>query len=142
RRAVLYLAFFPMALFLQAVYSESLYMLLTLAAFVLAERGRWLETGLVAGLALLTRSAGLALLPPLLLLAWRSPHRPRAISSLAAAPGFSAFFPPGLCRQTGDAGGFRRSQAFWPRPLPPGGRLGGLWDGLRAGWAGSSSWSP
>src|SRR5438876_8065853 len=32
-RSVLYLAVFPMALFLQAVYSESLFLLLTLAAF-------------------------------------------------------------------------------------------------------------
>ena len=38
RRAVLYLAVFPMALFLQAVYSESLYLLLALGAFALAER--------------------------------------------------------------------------------------------------------
>ena len=40
RRAVLYLALFPTALFLQAVYSESLFLFLSLAAFVLAERGR------------------------------------------------------------------------------------------------------
>src|SRR5439155_6866772 len=33
RRAVLYLAVFPMALFFQAVYSESLYLLLCVAAF-------------------------------------------------------------------------------------------------------------
>ena len=38
-RAVLYLAVFPTALFLQAVYSESLYLALVLAAFLLAERG-------------------------------------------------------------------------------------------------------
>src|SRR5262245_35677729 len=40
RRAVLYLAIFPTAFFLQAVYSESLYLFLCLAAFALAERGR------------------------------------------------------------------------------------------------------
>ena len=39
RRAVLYLAFFPTALFLQAVYSESLFLFLCLGAFLLAERG-------------------------------------------------------------------------------------------------------
>ena len=58
RRAVLYLALFPIALFLQAVYSESLYLLLTLAAFVLAERERCLPAGAAAGLALLTRPPG------------------------------------------------------------------------------------
>src|SRR5205807_8304264 len=65
RRAVLYLAVFPMSLFLQAVYSESLFLLLALAAFVLAERGRHLEAGVAAGLAILTRAIGIALLPSL-----------------------------------------------------------------------------
>ena len=49
RRAVLYLAVFPMALFLQAVYSESLFLALTVAAFLLAERNRWLAAGAVTG---------------------------------------------------------------------------------------------
>jgi hypothetical protein len=136
RRAVLYLAFFPMALFLQAVYSESLYLLLTLAAFVLAERGRWWETGLVAGLALLTRSAALALLPPLLLMAWRSPQRSRAVAWLALAPALFAAFPLVLWQQTGDPWAFAHSQDLWHRHLSPAGPLGGLWNGLRAGWAG------
>jgi len=69
RRAVLYLAVFPMAFFLQAVYSESLYLVLCLAAFLLAERGRFLQAGIVAGLVLLTRPVGVALLPALALLA-------------------------------------------------------------------------
>src|ERR1051325_5216285 len=41
RRAVVYLAVFPMALFLQAVYSESLFLALALGAFLLGERRRW-----------------------------------------------------------------------------------------------------
>lgn len=45
RRAVLYLAVFPMTLFLQAMYSESLYLLLAIAAFVLAKRGRFQHQG-------------------------------------------------------------------------------------------------
>ena len=69
RRSVLYLAVFPMALFLQAVYSESLFLLLVLAAFTFAERDRFAAAGLVAGLAILTRATGLALLPALALLA-------------------------------------------------------------------------
>src|SRR5205085_10101646 len=69
RRAVLYLALFPFALFLQAVYSESLYLLLTLAAFVLAERRRIAWAGVVVGLAVLARPTGLALVPPLILIA-------------------------------------------------------------------------
>src|SRR5207247_8014057 len=78
-RAVLYLAIFPTALFLQAVYSESLYLLLVLAAFVTAERGRFAAAGVLSGLAILTRVTGLALLPALAVLAWRAPDRKRAL---------------------------------------------------------------
>ena len=60
--AVLYVAVFPMALFLQAVYNESLFLLLALACFTFAERGRWAGAATAAGLAMLTRPTGLALL--------------------------------------------------------------------------------
>src|SRR5206468_6508602 len=73
RRAVLYLAVFPMSLFLQAVYSESLFLALALGAFLLAERRQWLGAGAVTGLAVLTRISGVALLPALAVLAWRRP---------------------------------------------------------------------
>src|SRR2546422_1100683 len=78
RRAVLYLAVFPMALFLQAVYSESVYLLLVLAAFLLAERGRWLGAGAATGLALLTPPFGVALPPSLSMRALLSPLLLRA----------------------------------------------------------------
>ena len=89
-RSVLYLAIFPMALFLQAVYSESLFLLLSLAAFSLAERGRFAGAGVVAGLAILTRVAGLALLPALAVLTWRHRERLRALGKLALALPLSA----------------------------------------------------
>ena len=57
-RAVLYLAIFPFAVFLQAVYSEAVFLLFALAAFVLAERGRFLGAGVATGLAWLTRPLG------------------------------------------------------------------------------------
>ena len=136
RRAVLYLAVFPTALFLQAVYSESLYLLLVLAAFVLAERRRFLEAGTIAGLALLTRPAGIALLPALALLAWRSPRRRRALASLAPAPLLFGVYPLLLWLQTGHPWGFASSQGIWHRHPSYAGPLGGIWDGLRAGFAG------
>lgn len=136
RRAVLYLAFAPMALFLQAVYSEALYLLLALCSFVLAERRRWLGAGALAGLALLTRIAGLALLPALALLAWRSPERRRALLSLGAAPLLFSAYPLYLGARTGDPWAFLRAQELWHRQLSWAGPLGGVWDGLRAGWAG------
>src|SRR3954454_21502337 len=93
RRAVLYLALFPFALFLQAVYSESLYLLLTLAVFVVAERGRFLAAGAIAGLALLRRPTAAALLPALALLAWRERERWRSLASLALAPLLFTAYP-------------------------------------------------
>ena len=136
RRAVLYIAVFPFALFLQAVYSESLYLLLTLAAFVLAERRRFLAAGGAAGLALLTRPTGVALLPALALLAWRERNRLRALASLALAPLLFAAYPLYLWRAEGDPWAFVHAQRIWNRHLSPAGPLGGIWDGLRAGWAG------
>jgi 4-amino-4-deoxy-L-arabinose transferase-like glycosyltransferase len=136
RRTVLYLAIFPFALFLQAVYSESLFLLLTLAAFALAERRRFLAAGAVTGLALLTRPTGLALLPGLALLAWRERDRVRALASLAIAPLLFAAYPLYLWQAEGDAWAFLHAQRIWSRHLSPAGPLGGIWDGLRAGWAG------
>jgi hypothetical protein len=136
RRAVLYLAFFPFALFLQAVYSESLYLLLTLAAFTLAERRRFLAAGAVTGLALLARPTGVALLPALALIAWQERDRLRALASLAVAPVLFAAYPLYLWRAEGDPWAFLHAQRIWSRHLSPAGPLGGIWDGLRAGWAG------
>jgi hypothetical protein len=132
RRAVLYLAVFPTALFLQAVYSESLFLALAIGAFLLAERRQFLGAGLVAGLALLTRPAGLALLPPLALLAWRAPDRRRALGGLAVAPALFAVFPLVLWGQVGDAWAFLDAQERWHRHLSPAGPLGGIWEGVRA----------
>ncbi|HET7856304.1 MAG TPA: mannosyltransferase family protein [Gaiellaceae bacterium] len=136
RRAVLYLALFPMTLFLLAVYSEALFLLLTVAAFVLAERRRFLPAGLVAGLALLTRPVGVALLPPLALLAWRSPDRTGALVRLASAPLLFLVYPVVLWLQRDDPWAFARAQDIWSRHLSYAGPLGGIWDGLRSAWAG------
>ena len=129
-RAVLYLAVFPTALFLQAVYSESLFLFLCLAAFALAERARFAEAGAVAGLALLTRPTALALLPPLALLARR-----RSWQLLTALP-IAAVYPLLLWRRIGDPWAFAHAEGTWHRHLSAAGPLGGSWDALRAGWAG------
>jgi hypothetical protein len=138
RRAVLYLAVFPMTLFLIAVYSESLFLLLALATFVLAERGKWLPAWSTAGLAILTRIAGVALLPALLLMAWRAPNRRRALAGIAIPVVLFAVYPAYLSAKTGNTWSFvsAESQIHWQRHLSYAGPLGGIWDGLRAGWAG------
>ena len=130
RRAVLYLAVFPMALFLQAVYSESLFLLCCLGAFTLAERGRFAGAGAVAGLALLTRPNGLALVPPLALLAWRSRNRLQALAGIAVALPLAAIYPLYLWRRLDDPWAFARAQELWHRHLSPFGPLGGIRDAL------------
>jgi hypothetical protein len=136
RRAVLYLAVFPFAVFLGAVYSESLFLLLAIAAFVFAERGSFLGAGVAAGLAWLTRPLGVALLPALAVIAWRAPQRGRALLQLATAPALFALYPLWLWWRLDDPFAFVRAEDVWSRHVSWAGPLGGLWDGLRAGWAG------
>jgi hypothetical protein len=136
RRSVLYLAVFPMALFLQAVYSESLFLLLVLAAFTLVERERFALGGLVAGLAILTRASGLALLPALVLLAWGHQDRRRALAGIALALPVAAIYPLVLWQQVGDPWAFANAQDRWHRHVSRAGPFGGIWDGLVSGWRG------
>jgi hypothetical protein len=135
RRTVLYLAVFPMSLFLQAVYSESLFLLLVLAAFLAAERAHFAAAGALAGLGILTRFAGIALLPALTVLAWRRRERARALASLAVALPIAALYPLVLWQQVGDPWAFWDAQDRWHRRLSPAGPLGGIWEAL-------TNWTP
>ncbi|HNX50330.1 MAG TPA: mannosyltransferase family protein [Thermoanaerobaculaceae bacterium] len=65
RRAAVYLLVFPTSFFFSAVYTESLFLMLTVAAFLAARRGRWWLAGLAGGLAAATRLPGVALVVPL-----------------------------------------------------------------------------
>ena len=64
-RAALYILAFPTTLFLSSVYTESLFILVTVAAFYHARRGQWLAAGAFGGVAALTRSPGILLCAPL-----------------------------------------------------------------------------
>jgi len=137
-RGVLYLALFPTALFLGAVYSESLYLALSIGVFLLAERGKLLGAAGLAGLAGLTRVAGIALLPALVVFAWRAPDRGRALASLLLAPALWLVYPLALWLQIDRPLSFLDAQRDgWQRELSPLGPLGGLWNGLVAGWDGA-----
>ena len=59
------MALFPMSFFLSAVYSESLYLALSIGVFWSARRGRFVIACALAGLAAATRSAGIVLLVPI-----------------------------------------------------------------------------
>jgi hypothetical protein len=135
-RAVVYLAVFPTALFLQAVYAESLFLALAIGTFLCAERGRWPAVGALAGLALLTRPTAIALAPALVLLAWHSRSRLRALGSLLIAPLLFLPFPIVLHAQLGSGTAFLHAERFWHRQVSPFGPLSGVWRAVRAAWAG------
>lgn len=77
RLAVMLTAFAPMAFFFSAVYSESLYLALSVGLFWSARHGRWAWVGVLGALAGATRSAGLVLLVPALMLYLYGPREDR-----------------------------------------------------------------
>jgi hypothetical protein len=78
RLAVLVTALAPMAFFFSAVYSESLYLALSVGLFWCARQGRWGWAGVLGALASATRSAGLVLIVPMLVLYLYGPREDRA----------------------------------------------------------------
>ncbi len=70
RRALIALAVFPTALFLAAAYAESLFLLLSLGAFLALRAHRWPLVGLLIALATLTRPVGILLLAAVAAEAW------------------------------------------------------------------------
>ena len=78
RLAVLLVAFAPMAFFLSADYSESLYLALSVGLFWCARHGRWAWVGVLGALAGATRSAGVVLLLPALVLYLYGPREDRS----------------------------------------------------------------
>jgi hypothetical protein len=88
RGTLLLVAFAPTAFFFSAVYSESLFLLTSVGAFLAARRGRWAWAGLLGGLAALTRNSGVLLLVPLALLFLYGPRADRAAPPAGAGSGY------------------------------------------------------
>ncbi|MGA9876443.1 MAG: mannosyltransferase family protein [Solirubrobacteraceae bacterium] len=78
RLVVLLSAFAPMAFFFSAVYSESLYLALSVGVFLCARRGRWATAAMLGALASATRSTGVVLMLPIALLYLYGPREDRA----------------------------------------------------------------
>jgi hypothetical protein len=78
RLVVLLVAFAPMAFYFSAVYSESLYFALSVGVFLCARRGQWAKAASLAALASATRSTGIVLMVPLVLLYLYGPRSDRA----------------------------------------------------------------
>jgi hypothetical protein len=94
RVAVLLTAFAPMAFYFSAIYSESLYLALSVGLFLCARRGRWASAAALGALAGATRSTGVVLLVPLLLLYLYGPRDDRdperSTGAVALEPGHDA----------------------------------------------------
>jgi hypothetical protein len=71
-RSALLTAIFPFSFFFGMVYTESLFLLLTVFAFYAFRTRRWLLGGVSGGLASATRVNGILLLPALAWIAWRN----------------------------------------------------------------------
>jgi hypothetical protein len=131
RPTIVLLAVFPAAVYFGAPYSESLFLLLAVGAFYAARTDRWACAGACAGLASASRSAGLLLLLPLVLIWWSSrPRSPRDAAWLALAPLGIAAYAAWLGLVEGDAFRFLDVQEAWSRELSV--PLSGAWDGLVA----------
>jgi hypothetical protein len=75
---VLLVALFPASLFLSAVYTESLFLMLSVSAVYAARREQWALAGLSGGLAAASRSTGVLILIPLALLYLYGPREARS----------------------------------------------------------------
>jgi hypothetical protein len=144
RNAVLVTALFPMAFFFSAVYSESLFLALSIGAVYAARRERWLWAGVLGALAAATRSAGVLLLVPLAMIyAWdvgrptwraRRPLRPDVLW-LALVPCGLAAYCAFLALGGQDALAPFHAQDVWFRSFA--GPFVGAWDGLVAAFDGA-----
>ncbi len=94
RRAIFYVSIFPSAVFFSAVYTESLFFMLTVASFYYMRSHRWWLAGAIGCLAALTRVEGVLLIVPFVM-EWYAQYRStpgRGAFNLLA----SALIPMGL----------------------------------------------
>jgi len=155
RLAVTVTAFAPMAFFLSAVYSESLYLALSVGLFWSARQGRWAIVGVLGALAAATRSTGLVLALPAAMIYLYGPredrvpdfvrvgrrrmlprYRPRGdILWLAALPLGVIVYGGCLALAGGDPLDPFRAQSVWGRHFA--GPYVGVWDGVKAAFEGA-----
>ncbi len=155
RLAVMVTALAPMAFFFSAVYSESLYLALSVGLFWSARQGRWALVGVLGALAAATRSTGLVLALPAAMIYLYGPREDRA-ADFARAVGrrllpryrvrrdvlWLALLPLGvavyggcLALAGGDALAPFNAQGVWGRHFA--GPYVGAWDGMKAAVGGA-----
>lgn len=112
-RAAVYLLVFPTTVFLSAVYAESLFLLLAIAATYHARRREWLLAGALAALAALTRPFGAVVALPLAMEALRRPVALRGLAATLLAPATFLAWLAVLWLITGDPRALLTAQAQW-----------------------------
>ncbi len=157
RLVVMLIAFSPMAYFFSAVYSESLFLALSVGCFWQARNGRWASAGLLGGLGAAERGSGVALIVPLVILFLYGPRldqvpsyvSPRGSSFRRLLPryrptpalGWVLLVPAGLGAYVLGLAVFSGhglapfgAEHVWFRHFA--GPFGGIWDGAVAAWDG------
>jgi Dolichyl-phosphate-mannose-protein mannosyltransferase len=84
---VLILAFAPLSFFFSAVYTESLFLLLSVATIYVAREERWALAALLGGLAALTRSTGVLLCVPIVIMIFKAHRLDRRLAWALLVPG-------------------------------------------------------
>lgn len=155
RLAVMLTAFAPMAFYFSAVYSESLYVALSVGLFWSARQGRWMYVGALGALAGATRSTGLVLALPALMIYLYGPREDRVADFarerigrlrpryalrrdalwLALMPAGVVVYGAFLALGGGDPLAPFHAQDVWGRHFA--GPYVGIWDGLKAAFQGA-----
>ncbi len=122
RRAIFYISIFPTAVFFSAVYTESLFLMLTVASFYYMRERRWWLAGAIGLLASLTRIEGMLLAVPFAI-EWWSAHREnlraglRNLVPIFLIPLGLLLFMGYLWVLNGDPLYFTHIQSHWNRQL-------------------------
>jgi hypothetical protein len=125
-RGVFVLAFVPVSFYFSSAYSESLFLFLLLAVFMLCQNKRWLAAGLCAAFLSATRAAGVFIVFPMLLYLAREPgfipaalrldaFAMRRLAAVSLAPLGAFLWMAYLHFSTGDALAFIHVQTLWYR---------------------------
>jgi hypothetical protein len=125
RRTAIYAAIFPAGFVFSMLYPESLVLLLSALAGLLAWRGRWLGAAVAVAAATLGRPESVLLAIPIAALArrrWPLPSataRSHALTAIVAAPVSLVVFALYQQRTTGNALAFSIAERAWGREFSP-----------------------
>jgi Gpi18-like mannosyltransferase len=131
-RAIFYVSIFPTAIFFSAVYTESLFLFLTVASFYYIRERHWLTAGILGFFAALTRVEGVLLVVPFLIewvialsearsewWKWPLDTIVKPLAGLIAIPLGLGTYMAYLWVLRGDPLYFSHVQAHWGRHLAP-----------------------